>query len=141
MLQANRGDTVKVHYTGRGAGGKVFATSRDRQPVRFALGAGQVMPGLEEAVVGMRQGESKSVEIPASAAYGPRRGDMVVEIDRRHVPSELQEVGQQVRLNRGGGETISAVVMQVSEGSVILDANHPLAGQDVTFDLELVEIL
>jgi peptidylprolyl isomerase len=141
MAQANRGDTVKLHYTGRQADGTVFATSRDRAPLVFSLGAGQVMPGLEKAVLGMKQGESKNVEIPAAEAYGPRRDDMILEIDRRRVPREFQKVGQRIPLNRGGGQSIPAVVTQISEQSVVLDANHALAGQDLRFELELVEIL
>jgi FKBP-type peptidyl-prolyl cis-trans isomerase 2 len=141
MPKANRGDTVKVHYTVRLADGTVFATSRDRAPAVFSLGAGQVIPGLEKAVLGMNQGELKSVEIPADEAYGPRRDDMILEIDRRRVPRDLQKVGQRIPLNRGGGHSIPAVVTQISEKSVVLDANHALAGKDVRFELELVEVL
>jgi peptidylprolyl isomerase len=142
MSQASHGDTVKVHFTGKLADGSVFGTSRGGDPLQFTLGAGQVIPGLNNAILGMRPGESKSVVVPADDAYGPWREEMVVKIDRRKAPSDLQpSVGQQLQLHRtGDGEAVPAVVIAVSDDSITLDANHSLADKDLSFELQLLEI-
>lgn len=142
MTEAKLGDTVRVHYTGKLEDGTVFDSSLDRDPVEFTLGAGQVIPGFEQAVVGMSPGESKTVEVPAEQAYGPYREELVQEIDRELVPEELKlEVGQQLVLRLSPGRSIRVTVTKLTESKVTLDANHPLAGKDLTFDLQLVEII
>ncbi|HEX2091826.1 MAG TPA: peptidylprolyl isomerase [Longimicrobiaceae bacterium] len=141
MAQAKAGDTVRVHYTGTLDGGEVFDSSRGREPLEFTLGAGQVIPGFDEAVAGMAPGEEKRVTIPSDEAYGPRRGDLVLVVDRGQFPEHLHPtVGQQYQMSQGGREFV-VTVADVSEDAVVLDANHPLAGEDLTFDLRLVEIV
>ena len=142
MTEAKLGDTVRVHYTGKLEDGTVFDSSLDRDPVEFTLGAGQVIPGFEQAVVGMSPGESKTVEVPADQAYGPYREELVQEIDRELVPEDLKlEVGQQLALRLSPGRSIRVTVTKLTESKVTLEANHPLAGKDLTFDLQLVEIV
>ncbi|HEY9742093.1 MAG TPA: peptidylprolyl isomerase [Coleofasciculaceae cyanobacterium] len=141
MAQAKPGDTVKIHYTGRLEDGTVFDSSADREPLEFTLDGGQVIPGFEQAVVGMTPGESKTEKIPMDQAYGPHRPEMVLEVSRQQMPPELQpEVGQQLQVQQPDGQTIPVFVTEVTESTVTLDANHPLAGEDLTFDIELVEI-
>jgi len=143
MTQAKYGNTVKVHYTGKLGDGTVFDSSIDRDPLQFTLGDGQMIPGFEQAVVGMSLNESKTVTIPMDQAYGPHRGEMVTVIERNQIPENMQqlEVGQQLQIRQNDGQTSLVVVTDVSESSVTLDANHPLAGRDLTFDLQLVEII
>jgi len=142
VTEAKLGDTVRVHYTGKLEDGTVFDSSLDRDPVEFTLGASQVIPGFEQAVVGMSPGESKTVEVPADQAYGPYREELVQEIDRELVPEDLKlEVGQQLALRLSPGRSIRVTVTKLTESKVTLDANHPLAGKDLTFDLQLVEIV
>lgn len=142
MTQAKLGDTVKVHYTGKLEDGTVFDTSIDRTPLEFTIGEGQIIPGFEQAVVGMNLGESKTTTIPVDKAYGPYREEMVLVIGREQFPADLHpEVGQRLQLHQVDGQTIIVTVTEVSEGSVTLDANHPLAGKDLIFDIQLVEIV
>jgi peptidylprolyl isomerase len=141
MTQAQSGDRVKVHYTGRLADGTIFDTSRQREPLEFTLGAGDILPGVEQAVLGMTAGESKSITIPAAHAYGSHQPERVLEIERHHLPRDLHpEVGQHLHLQRQDGGTLEVVVTALTEGHITLDANHPLAGHDLSFDLQLVEI-
>lgn len=140
MGQAREGDTVHVHYTGTLSDGSVFDSSRGREPLEFTLGGGQVIAGFDEAVTGMSPGEEREVTIPADQAYGDRREEMVLRVPRAQFPGEPEpEVGMQVQLSQGG-QRIVARIAEVSDDSVTLDANHPLAGQDLTFALELVRI-
>jgi len=136
------GDTVKVHYTGKLDDGTVFDSSEGRDPLQFTVGEGQVVLGFEEAVIGMELGESKTVEIPADKAYGPYDKEKVGIIDRSKFPADMElEVGQELTARPPSGEMITATVIVVSETSVTVDANHHLAGKDLTFEIELVEIL
>lgn len=140
MAQAQAGDTVRVHYTGRLTDGTVFDSSQGRDPLEFTLGEGQVIPGFDEAVSGMAPGDERTITIPADQAYGPRRDDLVFPVPREQFPAELEpEVGQQLQMSQGNQVAI-VTVREVSPEAVTLDANHPLAGSDLTFDLELVEI-
>lgn len=142
MAQVEDGNTVKVHYTGKFEDGTVFDTSADRDPLEFTIGRGQLIPGFEQAVIGMSPGESKTVNIPADEAYGQHNAEMLTEVDRSQFPADLNpEVGQQLQLNRPDGQTVVVTVASVSESTVTLDANHPLAGKDLIFDIQLVEIL
>ncbi len=139
--QAKNGDTVQVNYTGKLAEGTVFDTSIGREPLEFTLGAGQVIPGFEKAVLGMKVGEKKTVTIPADEAYGPRRDEQIVELPREKLPSDLTpEVGQQLVTRQSDGTEIVVTITSVSDDAVTIDANHPLAGKDLTFEIELVKI-
>jgi len=141
-MKAKQGDTVRVHYTGRLEDGTVFDSSLEREPMELILGAGEVIPGFEQAVVGMSPGESKTFTVPAEQAFGPYREELVYEINRSLVPPDLHlEVGQQLALRQPQGPSIRVTVTEISESTVTLDANHPLAGEDLTFDVQLVEIL
>ena len=141
-VQAKYGDTVKVHYTGSLRDGEVFATTTDSAALQLTIGRGQVIGGFENAVVGMSPGESKTVNTPAANAYGPHRKEMTQIIDRGQFPKHLKPmVGQTLQDHQTDGQIINVVVTDVSESTVTLDANHPLAGKDLTFDIQLVEIL
>jgi len=142
MSQAQSGNTVLVHYTGTLDDGTVFDSSRERDPLKFTLGEGQVVPGFEEAVMGMEAGEKKSATLPPEQAYGPRRDEMVIEVGREKLPDNLEPaVGQRLQMQQEGGQSFVVKVSAVSDETVTLDANHELAGQALTFDLELVEVL
>jgi peptidylprolyl isomerase len=142
MAQAKHGDTVKVQYTGKLEDGTVFDTSIDRDPLQFTVGEGQLIPGFEQAVAGMNPGESKTTKVPADKAYGPHRKEMAHAVDRNQFPAHLKpEVGQRLQLRQADGRTMVVTVTDVSESSVTLDANHPLAGEDLTFDIRLIEIV
>jgi FKBP-type peptidyl-prolyl cis-trans isomerase 2 len=140
--QAETGDVVQVHYTGKLADGTVVDSSVGRAPLEFTLGVGQMIPGFEQAVLGMKVGESKTVTIPANEAYGPRLDDLIAEVPRERLPSDLTpEVGQQLGMNRPDGGVSLVIIIGVSDNTVTIDANHPLAGKDLTFEIELVKIL
>ncbi|UCD58741.1 MAG: peptidylprolyl isomerase [Candidatus Hydrogenedentota bacterium] len=142
MAQAKIGDSVKVHYTGTLDDGTIFDSSVDREPLEFTLGEGQVIVGFEEAIVGMRPSESKTTTVPANKAYGPHNPEMVVAVDRDRFPEHLEpKVGQQLQMRQAQGQVIVVTVTEVSESSVMLDANHPLAGKDLTFEIQLVGIV
>jgi peptidylprolyl isomerase len=141
MPQAKAGDTVKIHYTGKLEDGTVFDSSVSREPLEFQLSGGQVIPGFDEAVMGMAPGESKMTKIPMDQAYGPHRPEMVIQVERQQLPTELEpEVGQQLQVQQQNGQVIPVFITEVDDTTVTLDANHPLAGEDLTFDIELVEI-
>ena len=140
MPQAKAGDTVRIHYTGTLQDGSVFDSSQGRDPLEFTLGAGQVIPGFDTAVSGMEVGARRTVTIPAEEAYGPRREDMILAIPREQVPPGVNpEVGEQLQVGQGQ-EQFLVTVAEVNEREVILDGNHPLAGEALTFALELVGI-
>jgi peptidylprolyl isomerase len=144
MAQAKHGDSVSVNYTGKLDDGTVFDTTSDRYPMQFTIGGGQVIRGFEQAIVGMSPGESKTVTISVDDAYGPRNEKMVRTVDRDRLPADQKlEVGQRLQLSRSGseGETASATITDISGESVTLDGNHPLAGKNLTFDIQLVEIM
>jgi peptidylprolyl isomerase len=142
MTQAQVGDMVKVHYTGRLTDGTTFDTSVERDPLEFTLGEGELIAGFEQAVLGMAAGESKTTTIPADQAYGPHHAERMIDVERHHLPSDLQpEIGQQLQMTRPDGTTLSVMITTVTETQVTLDANHPLAGQDLIFDITLVEIV
>lgn len=142
MRHAEKGDTVKVHYTGTLKDGTVFDTSRNRDALEVTLGSGKVIRGFEEAVVGMSEGETKKVELAPADAYGPKRDDLVIQVQRDKFPADVAP-REGMPLNLKGPEEVivPAVITEVSEQSVTIDANHPLAGEELTFDIELAEIL
>lgn len=142
MSKAKQGDTVKVHYKGTLEDGTVFDTTAGRDPLEFTIGGGEILPGFEQAVVGMASGEKRRTEIAAKDAYGEHQTDRVIEVGRDKFPDEIQpEIGQRLQMVREGGEALPVTVVEVGDESVTLDANHPLAGKDVTFEIELVEIV
>lgn len=142
MQQAKKGDTVVVHYTGKLSDGTVFDSSLSRYPLRLTLGNGQVISGFEQAIIGMSKGESKTTVIPVDLGYGPRRDDMIVTIERSKLPPGVNaSVGQRLELTQENDQTVLVTVTAATESTMTLDANHPLAGKDLTFDLELVDIV
>ncbi|MEE9614548.1 MAG: peptidylprolyl isomerase [Thermodesulfobacteriota bacterium] len=141
MSPAKIGDTVMIHYTGTLEDGTVFDSSEGRVPLQFTLGEGMVIPGFETAVTGMSPTETKTEKIPAAEAYGPYVEDLVVVVGKEHLPDDLKpEVGRQLELHQEEGKTTVVTITEVNETNVTLDANHPLAGKDLTFRIELVEI-
>jgi FKBP-type peptidyl-prolyl cis-trans isomerase 2 len=138
---ASDGDTVRVHYTGTLEDDTTFDTSVGREPLEFTLGAGQMIPGFEKAVYGLKVEESKTVTIPAGEAYAPHRDDLIIVVEREQLPADLDpKVGQQLPTQQTDGRTAVVIVIAVSETTITVDANHPLAGKDLTFKIELVEI-
>jgi len=141
MEQAKHGDTVKVNYTGKFEDGTVFDSSAQRGPLEFSIGASEVIAGFERAVIGMSPGDSKGEKIPCEQAYGPHRSELLVKLDRGNVPPDLDvTVGQRLNLTHPDGHSASVTVADVSDDKLTLDANHPLAGKDLIFEIELVEI-
>lgn len=143
LSKVKNGDTVKVHYTGKlTEDGSVFDSSREREPLEFTLGEGQLIPGFEEAVIGMEEGDDTTVEIPSKEAYGERREDLELEVAKGDLPDNIDpEVGMQLQMQQQeNGQAIPVQITAVEDDYVELDANHPLAGQDLTFDIELVEL-
>ena len=142
MQQVKSGDKVKVHYHGKLRSGETFDSSDGREPLEFTVGGGQVIKGFDQGVMGMQVGDKKTVEIPVEDAYGEKSEEMVVEFPKNQFPPEMnQEVGMQLMMNNGSGQQFPVTVTEVKEESVILDANHPLSGEDLIFDIELVEIV
>lgn len=149
MAQAKKGDKVKVHYTGRLDDGSVFDSSEcsdsdcgcSSGPLEFTIGEGQVIPGFEDAVVGMNIDETKSVHIPVDQAYGERIEEMVAQVPRTELPAGMApEVGQQLEVTQEDGNIFPVMITDVTDTHISIDANHPLAGQNLNFDLRLVEI-
>lgn len=141
MQQAKNGDTVQIHYTGKLDDGTVFDSSSGREPLTFTLGAGEVIPGFEMAVVGMSIGDAKTERIEADQAYGGHMEEMILVVPRDNMPEEMNpEIGMVVGLPTDEGDHMPAQIVDISEATITIDANHPLAGQALTFDLELVSI-
>jgi peptidylprolyl isomerase len=141
MSQAKSGDTVKVHYTGTLRDGTLFDSSRERDPLEFTLGEGNTIPGFENALVGMALGESKTVVIAPEHAYGERNEDAVQEFPREMMPAELElEIGVRLKAQAPDGQPMVLTVAAFDDETVSLDANHPLAGEELTFEVELIEI-
>lgn len=141
MKQVQNGDKVKVHYNGKLRSGETFDSSDGREPLEFTVGGGQVIKGFDQGVMGMQVGDKKTVEIPVEDAYGEKREDMVIEFPKDQFPPDMKpEEGMQLMMNNGAGQSFPVTIAEVKEDSVVLDANHPLAGQDLIFDIELVEI-
>ena len=137
-MGAKRGDTVRVHYTGTLTDGTQFDSSRGREPLEFTIGGGRVIAGFDAAVTGMEIGESRTVTIRSADAYGDRHEAMLLRVPRGQVPTSVEpRVGQQLQVGRGG-DAVPVTVREVTPEHVVLDANHPLAGEDLTFALELV---
>ena len=143
MRPAKQGDTVRVHYRGKLQDGSVFDETFDREPLRFTIGGGQLIPGFEEAVVGMKPGDSKTTELPVEKAFGPYLEERVVEVPKnkfaRWDPEPI--VGERVPIPQPDGSAIDVIVTEVAESKVTVDFNHPFAGQDLTIDIKLLEIV
>lgn len=141
MQQVKSGDTVKVHYTGSLEDGSVFDSSQGREPLEFTVGSGQVIAGFDDAVTGMSVGEKKTVMIPCAKAYGDANSDLVMTVPLEQVPPDLKpEVGMRLEVGGAKGEVLRVTVAEITDEHIILDANPPLAGKDLTFALELVSI-
>ena len=142
MTYANEGDTVSVHYTGTLEDGSVFETTVGLAPIQFTIGGNEMLPGVERAVVGMKPGESATLRLAADEAFGPHREEMVIEIDRRRLEGHLApEVGHLLQITWPDNESTLASVIRVTDSTVTVDANHPLAGKDLTLDIQLVDIV
>ncbi len=141
MTEVKTGDTVRIHYTGTLQDGTKFDSSEGRDPLEFQVGSGQIIPGLDGAMPGMAVGEKKTVEVPCDEAYGPVNPEMRQAVPREGIPAEIPlEVGTQLQMQTPEGQVMPVTVVDVAESEVTLDANHPLAGQDLRFDIELVEV-
>ncbi len=142
MATVKPGDTIRIHYTGTLNDGTVFDSSEGREPLEFEVGSGQIIPGLDEAMPGMSVGERKTVEIPAGQAYGPHDPAGLQRIPRDQVPGHIPlDIGTPLSMQAPDGRSFAVTVAEVTEDAVVLDANHPLAGKDLTFAVELVEIV
>lgn len=142
MAQAKSGDSVRVHYTGKFTDGAVFDSSMGKDTLQFVIGAGQLIAGFDRAVVGMQPGEAKTVTFGPEDGYGIQQERLVFEVERHTLPAQLNpEVGERYQIRQGDGSPLAVLVIAVSPESITLDGNHPLAGRDLTFEIELVEIL
>ncbi len=141
MAQIKQGDTVRVHYTGKLNDGTVFDSSVGGDPLEFTVGSGQLIPGFEKAVSGLAVGERTTALIPSDEAYGPHRDEGIIQVPRDNIPSEITpEVGQQLQMQTHDGRPVPVVVVAVEDTAITVDANHPLAGKDLTFEIEVVAV-
>ncbi|ETX29913.1 FKBP-type peptidyl-prolyl cis-trans isomerase [Roseivivax isoporae] len=141
MTEVKTGDTVRIHYTGTLKDGSTFDSSAGRDPLEFTVGSGQIIPGLDRAMPGMTVGDTKKVEVPAAEAYGEPNPEARQNVPRSEIPDDIPlDPGTQLQVQTPNGQVMPVVVAGVTDTEVTLDANHPLAGQDLTFDIELVEI-
>jgi len=142
MQQAKKGDKVKVHYHGKLTNGETFDSSTGREPLEFEIGSGMVIKGFDSGVTGMNVGDKKTINIPYNEAYGPRNPEMLIEIPKENFPKDLDlEIGLPLMVNNESGQSFQVIISQIKDATVVLDANHPLAGEDLIFELELVEIV
>ncbi|RPH51194.1 MAG: peptidylprolyl isomerase [Desulfobacteraceae bacterium] len=142
MNFAKGGDTIKVHYTGRLTDGTIFDSSKKRNPLEFRIGSGSLIPGFENGIIGMAVGDTKTVTIPDNEGYGPKNEDLVVQVKRENLPDDIApEIGQMLQMSQPDGHFLNVMVTEVDALSVTLDANHPLAGKTLLFEIELIEIL
>jgi peptidylprolyl isomerase len=140
-MAAKQGDTVSVLFTGTLNDNTVFDSSND-EPFKFTLGTGTVIPGFEDAIIGMKVGQEKKITIPSELAYGPHLDDLVTTVKRDLFPPEIiPEEGKQVRVANQAGQTFIVTITEIADGHVTLDANHPLAGKDLTFNITLLDII
>lgn len=141
MTKVKKGDQVSVHYTGKLTNGEQFDSSTGRDPLSFTVGAGQMIKGFDDAVVGMEVGEKKVVSISPKEAYGEKNDEAIIEFPKANVPAEMAlEVGMKLQLQDQSGRPFPVVVSEIKDEVIVLDANHELAGKELVFDIELVEI-
>jgi peptidylprolyl isomerase len=141
MKQVKEGDLVKVHYTGKLVNGEQFDSSAGREPLEFTVGAGQMIKGFDDAMPGMNLGEKKTINIAPEDAYGPRSEEAIIEFPKENIPADMVlEPGMPLTLSNQAGQPVPVIVVEVKDDIIILDANHFLAGQELIFDIELVEI-
>lgn len=141
MTEVKAGDTVHLHYTGTLLDGSTFDSSEGRDPLQFEVGSGQIIPGLDVAIPGMKIGDKKIVKIGADDAYGQLNPEMRQAVPREGIPADIPlEVGTQLQMQTPDGQAMPVTVVEVDEATVTLDANHPLAGKDLQFDIELMKI-
>ncbi len=141
MTQVKAGDNVRIHYTGTLTDGSVFDSSDGAEPLEFTVGSGQIIPGLDSAIPGMSVGDKKVVEVPVDQAYGPVEPAARQAVPRQEIPADIPlDMGMQLQVQTPDGQTMAVTVVELSDEEVVLDANHPLAGQDLTFAIELVSI-
>ncbi len=141
MSQVKKNDTVRVHYTGKLPDGQVFDSSLEREPIEFTMGQGQLIPGFEKGLLDMKVNEKKTVEIPSEEAYGAPREELVQEVQKSQLPEEIKpEPGMGLVSKTPDGQEMNLVVKEVKDDTIVVDGNHPLAGKDLIFDLEVVEI-
>jgi len=142
VTQAGYGDTVKVHYTGRRQDGRVFATTTGSEPIEVTIGEGKLMPGFEQGMVGMVVGERKSIQVPPHHAYGQWVPELLLDIDKEDFPKDIiPDVGKELHVRHADGSVLDVVITEVNESTVVMDANHPLAGETVNFDIQLIEVI
>jgi FKBP-type peptidyl-prolyl cis-trans isomerase 2 len=135
------GDEVKVHYSGKFEDGTVFDSSKDKKPFQFTVGGGKVIPGFEKGVIGMETGTSKTITVPPEEGYGPVRNELIIKVKKTEIPEHIDpSEGKQLQMKNKSGQPVNLVVSKVSDDTVTLDANHPLAGKTLVFDIEVVEI-
>ena len=141
MAEVKSGDTVQIHYTGTLQDGTMFDSSEGRDPLEFVVGSGQIIPGLDSALPGMTEGDKKVVKVPSDEAYGPVNPEMRQAVPREGIPADIPlDPGTQLQMQTPEGQALPVTVVEVDEATVTLDANHPLAGKDLQFDIELVKI-
>ncbi len=141
MEGIREGDRVQVHYTGKLQSGEVFDSSQGREPLDLTIGEGKIIPGFEQALLGMQTGDKKSFDLTPDQAFGERKDELVHVIQKEQIPSDIKlEIGMQLALEGQQKEPIPAQVVDISESTVTLDTNHPLAGKDITFEVDVVEI-
>ena len=142
MQQVKNGDKVKVHYHGKLTSGETFDSSEGRQPLEFEVGSGMVIKGFDDGVMGMKVGDKKTINIPAELAYGSKNPEMIIDFPKSQFPDGMAvEIGMPLMMSSASGQQIPVTVVDVKEEAVVLDANHHLAGEELIFDLELVEIV
>ena len=141
MSKAKKGDQVKVHYTGKLTSGEQFDSSAGRSPLAFTVGAGQMIKGFDEAIPGMAVGDKKTINISPEDAYGPKNESAIIEFPKANIPADIKlEPGMKLQLQNAEGHPVPVVVHEIKDDVVILDANHELAGKELVFDIELMEI-
>jgi peptidylprolyl isomerase len=141
MAQAKMNDTVTVHYTGSFTDGVVFDSSADREPFEFTIGQGMVIPGFENGIIGMQEGDSKKINIPAEDAYGPHREDLLTTIERSHIPASIDlQIGMVLQMRSPDGGTANVSIREINQEDVVLDLNHPMAGKELIFEVNLIKV-
>jgi peptidylprolyl isomerase len=139
-MPVKKGDEVKLHFSGKLKDGKVFATTEGKQPLEFEAGAGQILPGIDEEVIGMQKNEERRIAIPPEKGFGKRKEELVMKFDKDMFKGKMLEVGQRISVKNREGRTLLAQVMKIEEDRVTLDLNHPLAGKELMFKIKVVDV-